>query len=268
MGAVKITREKATKARTCENRHPIPVGAFYCHVDLAPGQPRRSRSDWGYVDSYCEVCGTKKYARYRRILALLDRAATTEAARSAHMECMDTEEVPVFDINHHRWVASQMQSGRATAGLIEGSHEQLLAEVERLTYLVSPAKLQQPARTEPVPADNVLALIDALAKHPRSAAVQVEYMGMKSSPWFMGSYRGYYDQLAIHPDGPAPQTVGDVLKTLRAFKRKGFPGDGGPYPVETRTGVWVDRGQAEGQHLSGVRVEGGIVVVMTEGRDW
>lgn len=93
-------------------------------------------------------------------------------------------------------------------------------------------------------------------------------MGMKSSPGYMGSYRGYYDQLAIDPDGSEPKSVSDVLKELRAVRRKGINGDGGPYPVKSYTGVWVDRGQAQQQHVSGVRVDGGIVVIMTEERDW
>lgn len=180
---------------------------------------------------------------------------------------MDTQTAPTFDIGFHRYVAQQIESGRATTGLIEGSHEQLLAEVERLTYLVSPAKLKLPASTEPVEVSTLLRLIDVLAKQPRNAEVQVEYMGMKSSPGSMGSYRGMYDQLAIDPDGSKPQTVADVLKALRTIKRKGFGWDGGPYPVESHTGVWVDRGQAEGQHLCGVKVEGGIVIIMTESRD-
>lgn len=189
-------------------------------------------------------------------------------ASSVHIEPMDTQTLPTFDIGHHRYVAQKIREGRATTGMIEGSHEHLLAEVERLTYLVSPAKLKQPARKEPVEVTNLLALIDILAKHPRTAAVQVEYMGMKSSPGYMGSYRGYYDQLAIDPDGRAPVTVAAVLKELRTIKRKGITGDGGPYPVKPHTGVWVDRGQAEQQHVSGVRVDGGVVVIVTGERDW
>lgn len=183
---------------------------------------------------------------------------------------MDSDQYtpPVFDINHHRWVAAQICSGRATAGMIEGSHEWLLAEVERLTYLVSPAKLQQAAKTEPVETQTLIGLIDVLAKQSRNADVQVEYMGMKSSPGYMGSYRGFYDQLAIDPDGREPMTVADLLKELRTIRRKGISGDGGPYEVKPYTGVWVDKGQAEQQHLSGVRVDGGVVVIMTGTREW
>lgn len=175
-----------------------------------------------------------------------------------HMVVMDTQELPAFEINHHRYVAQQIRNGRAQTHLVESSHEALLAEVERLTYLVSPSKLKQPARTELVEATNLLALIDVLAKHPREADLQVEYMGMKSSPGYMGSYRGYYDQLAIDPDGSEPKSVSDVLKELRAVRRKGFNGDGGPYPVQSHTGVWVDPGQAQQQHVSGVRVDGAL----------
>lgn len=179
-----------------------------------------------------------------------------------------TEETPTFDIGYHRFVAAQIESGRATTAMIEGSHEHLLAEVERLTCLVSPAKLHLPASTEPVEVSTLVGLIDVLAKQRRNADIQVEYMGMKSSPGYMGSYRGSYDELAIRPNGREPQTVDDVLKTLRTIKRKGIQGEGGPYEVKPHTGVWVDRGQAEHQHLSGVRVQGGIVIIMTESRDW
>jgi hypothetical protein len=181
---------------------------------------------------------------------------------------MDTQDRPAFDINHHRYVASRVECGRAHPDLVASSQEALLAEVERLTYLVSPSKLKQPARGEAVEVSNVVALIEALAKLPKNAAVVVEYMGMKSSPGYMGSYRGYYDQLRIEPNGPEPKTVAEILKELRGIRKRGIVGDGGPYPVQPFTGVWVDRGQAEQQHLSGVRVDGGIVVIMTEERDW
>ena len=38
-------------------------------------------------------------------------------------------------------------------------------------------------------------------------------------------------------------------------------------PVKSYTGVRMDRGQAERQHISGVRVDGDVVV-MTEEHDW
>jgi hypothetical protein len=33
-------------------------------------------------------------------------------------------------------------------------------------------------------------------------------------------------------------------------------------------GVWADRGQGKQPHPSGVRIDGGVVVMMTEERDW
>lgn len=78
MAGIKITRVKAQEARTCQNLHSIPAGAFYCHVDLAPGKPRRG-GEWGYVDSYCEPCGTERYARYRRILSITGAPSTEHA---------------------------------------------------------------------------------------------------------------------------------------------------------------------------------------------
>jgi hypothetical protein len=185
------------------------------------------------------------------------------------MRVMDTYGLPDFDINHHRYVASRVECGRAHPEMVAASQEVLLAEVERLTYLVSPAKLKLPARGEPVEVSNLIALIDALAKLPKNAAIVVEALGRKSSPGSMGSYRGYYDQLRIEPKGREPKTVAEVLKELREVRKKGIIGDGGPYEVKPFTGVWVaEYGECSQQHLSGVRVDGGVVVVMTEERDW
>ncbi|HEX9088687.1 MAG TPA: hypothetical protein VF867_14310 [Arthrobacter sp.] len=182
---------------------------------------------------------------------------------------MDTYEPPAFDINYHRYVASRIACGRAMPDTVAASQEMLLAEVERLTYLVSPAKLKQPTRGETVEVSNLIALIDALAKHPKNASVVVEALGMKSHPGEMGSYRGYYDQLSIEPKGREPKTVADVLKELRSIRKKGIIGDGGPYEVKPFTGVWIaEYGDCSQQHLSGVRVDGGVVVIMTEERDW
>jgi hypothetical protein len=80
MAGIRITRWQAKEPRRCLNGHDhatreIAVGDFSCHVDLAPGQPRRG-SDWGYVDSYCEPCGTVKYFRYRAILGRLTNLGT------------------------------------------------------------------------------------------------------------------------------------------------------------------------------------------------
>jgi hypothetical protein len=65
------------------------------------------------------------------------------------MQGMDTSPLPVFDINHHRYVAHHVRTGRAHADRVESSQEPLLAEAERLTYLISPARLKQPAKGEP-----------------------------------------------------------------------------------------------------------------------
>jgi hypothetical protein len=183
---------------------------------------------------------------------------------------MDTQELPAFDINHHRYVAQQVRTGRAHHHMVESSQEMLLAEVERLTYLISPAKLKQPAKGEPVEAHSLGPIIAALAKQPRNASVVVECLGTKSHPGEMGSYRGYHDELRIEPNGRAPKTVADVLKELRRFRKSGITGyKGGDYPATDRTGVWVaEYGECSQQHVSGIRVDGGVVVIMTEERDW
>jgi hypothetical protein len=50
--------------------------------------------------------------------------------------------------------------------------------------------------------------------------------------------------------------------------RNGIVEVGEAVPVKSYTGVWVDRGQAEQQHVSGVRVDGRVAVTITEERDW
>lgn len=52
-------------------------------------------------------------------------------------------------------------------------------------------------------------------------------MGVKSSPGHMRSYRGYYDQLAIDPDGREPKSIAEVLKEITSTRQKGIVGDGG-----------------------------------------
>lgn len=183
---------------------------------------------------------------------------------------MDTHTLTSFDITYHRTVAQQITTGRATSQTVESSHETLLAEVERLTYLISPAKLKQPGHGLPVEAHDLGTIIAVLAKHPGNASVVVECRGRKTHPGDMGSYRGFHDELRIEPNGRAPRTVADILGELRRFRKTGFPGcKGGDYPANDRTGIWVsDFDEASEQHVSGVRVDGGIVVIMTEERDW
>lgn len=183
---------------------------------------------------------------------------------------MDTQTLPEFDIKYHRYVAQQINTGRATGQTVESSHETLLAEVERLTFLISPAKLKQPAHGVPVEAHNLGPIIEALAKKPRNASVVVEYLGRKSHPGEMGSYRGYHDELRIEPNGREPKTVADILRDLRRFRKNGISGyKGGDYPATDHTGVWVaEYGETSEQHVCGIRVDGGVVVIMTEERDW
>ena len=54
--------------------------------------------------------------------------------------------------------------------------------------------------------------------------------------------------------------------TWASAEKVSLPRGAIPGPVLHR--CLVDRGQAEQQHVSGVRVDGGVVVIMTEERDW
>lgn len=177
------------------------------------------------------------------------------------------ESAPTFDINHHRWVAQKAREGRASQHTVEASQEALLAEVERLTYLVSST---HPAHSDPIEAQTLGEVIASLAGQPRNAAVLVDYYGARSQPGEISSYAAYDDQLRIGPQGREPKTVGEVLEDLRRFRKYGITGrEGGGYPVTDATALWVAYYAEESQQrVSGVRVDGGIVIIMTESRDW
>jgi hypothetical protein len=84
----------------------------------------------------------------------------------------------------------------------------------------------------------------------------------------VGSYRGYYSDLAIEPagEGEAPITVLDLLVILNRAVRATFTGyKGGEYRMELHTPVWVSEyGSASGLAVKGVEVREGKAIILTE----
>jgi hypothetical protein len=84
----------------------------------------------------------------------------------------------------------------------------------------------------------------------------------------VGSYRGYYSDLAIEPsgEGEASITVLDLLVILNRAKGTTFTGyKGGEYRMQSHTPVWVSEyGCASGLAVKRVEVRDGEVVILTE----
>jgi hypothetical protein len=104
-------------------------------------------------------------------------------------------------------------------------------------------------------------LIATLERMPRSAPLTC---GWRSHPGKLGSYRGYYDHLAIEPvDNPT--TVGDFLKQAKAAVGKTFQGyKGGDYKMAGYTPVWVSPyGEVSGRRFIGVVFDGETVRLLS-----
>lgn len=62
--------------------------------------------------------------------------------------------------------------------------------------------------------------------------------------------------------------LGCWLECVRSLPHPKYRlGGGRAVPVKSHTGVWMDRGPAKEQNISGVRVGGGLAVIMTEESD-
>lgn len=83
------------------------------------------------------------------------------------------------------------------------------------------------------------------------------------------SYRGYYEQLALTPDGPVygsePRTVGSLLTECREAIGKTFQGyKGGDFVMGKMTPVWAaEASQCPGDAIIGVSLKKGIVELQT-----
>lgn len=82
------------------------------------------------------------------------------------------------------------------------------------------------------------------------------------------SYRGYYDQLAIEPDGQT--TAGDLATALSEAIGESFQGyKGGDYSMSRNTPVWLSHyGDASGYAVTGVvEAEDAVILNITK-EEW
>lgn len=82
------------------------------------------------------------------------------------------------------------------------------------------------------------------------------------------SYRGYYDQLAIEPDGQT--TAGALATALSEAIGESFQGyKGGDYSMSRNTPVWLSRhGDASGYAVTGVvEAEDAVILNITK-EEW
>lgn len=100
---------------------------------------------------------------------------------------------------------------------------------------------------------NLGELIDALKKQPGDLAVYIDGpFGL--TPGELGSYRGYYDDLAIGLDDKY-RRVDDLVKELESAVGKTFTGyKGGTFRMGRDTTVWIaNYGSASGAFVTGVK---------------
>lgn len=85
------------------------------------------------------------------------------------------------------------------------------------------------------------------------------------SPGHLSSYRGYYEFIAIEPNGE-PRTAGDFLQEIRDAIGRVFTGyKGGDYTMTKMTPVWVSAyGHASGLGLIGAAMVNGQLVLQTK----
>lgn len=83
------------------------------------------------------------------------------------------------------------------------------------------------------------ALIDALERRPQDSEVRFAFGYF--APKGLGSYRGFYEHLAIGYDADAPmRTVADFLSDLRDAVGRMYEGyKGGEYCMSRDTPIWV-----------------------------
>ncbi len=107
---------------------------------------------------------------------------------------------------------------------------------------------------------NVGELIASLSELPASDYLRIDRSPVELSVSELGSYRGFYEDLAIAVE-PARHgkicTVGDFLALLRAAVGSTIYGyKGGEYTVRESTRVWISNyGECSGALVTGARRE-------------
>lgn len=121
--------------------------------------------------------------------------------------------------------------------------------------------------TTTVAAATLGGLISALRCCDPDSAVLLDYAGDLVSPGKPTYYRGYHNELALTPDGSKPVTVAELVDVLCDIRVYGFTRPGRNTEASDTTGVWVAKyRESSALHVTGLRVEDGTVVVLTENR--
>lgn len=109
-------------------------------------------------------------------------------------------------------------------------------------------------------------LIKALKQEDAASRVQFDFCDFV--PGKLGSYRGYYDQLAFDYSPDGDMTVGELLAHCKETVGKTFTGwKGGEYLMDEQTELWVAQpGRSSGTAVADVR-GGWPVVLVTEYQD-
>lgn len=112
---------------------------------------------------------------------------------------------------------------------------------------------------------NMGELIAALEKVPATEKLTLNGAGLGD----IGSYRGYYDEVALEPDGKVG-TVGEALQRLRLALGSTMTGyKGGDYVIQSSTPVWVSHyGECSGQYVTGVAILADGIGLATEQAHW
>ena len=104
-------------------------------------------------------------------------------------------------------------------------------------------------------------LILLLRLQPQTNAIKIDYGG---NPGSLDSYRGYYKDLAISPDGDTEKTVAAFLSDCENSVGKTYDGyKGGEFTMTKQTFMWVACYGTTGKMLTGVESKGKSTVLVT-----
>ena len=130
-------------------------------------------------------------------------------------------------------------------------------------------KIAEGAKAEALADKPIITLGELIAKlenqNPEDR-LAVQYGGSVLAVEGVGSYRGYYSDLAIEPVSGPFGTVAEGLEILRGAVGQTFEGyKGGDYRMTNRTLVWVEHyGNYSGQGVTGIGVVEDVVVITSE----
>jgi DNA/RNA-binding domain of Phe-tRNA-synthetase-like protein len=107
---------------------------------------------------------------------------------------------------------------------------------------------------------NIGELIAALQRLDQHAEVRIDFAA--DYPGEVGSYRGYYEDLAIE-FAQEKCTVGELLQRLKNAVGEVFEGyKGGEYQMNKNTAVWVADYGSMGRAITGVRESKSMDVIL------